>query len=152
MGLVGGKCPYCGANLTVDSSKDAAICQYCGSPFIVEKAIVNWNIQNLNAGNINMFDVNNANTSGVTNIQQANHVNVPQNAKVEQHIHKSKSALATLAEGVTRAHEIEMEHEQRRRDKYIEETSKWDGPIAMGMIVLLIIVLLVIIAGLSSIF
>ena len=34
-------CPNCGAKLKVDPSKDAAICEYCDSPFVVEKAIAN---------------------------------------------------------------------------------------------------------------
>ena len=39
MGFVEAKCPNCGANLSVDSSKEAAICEYCGTPYIVEKAV-----------------------------------------------------------------------------------------------------------------
>ena len=42
--LVMGKCPNCGANIKVDSNKDAAICEFCGTPFIVEKAVENYNI------------------------------------------------------------------------------------------------------------
>ena len=33
------KCPNCGANITVDESKDAGICEFCQTPFITEKAI-----------------------------------------------------------------------------------------------------------------
>lgn len=40
-------CPSCGANLTVDSSLDAAICEFCGKPYIVKDAIIN-NYMNLN--------------------------------------------------------------------------------------------------------
>ena len=39
MKFVEAKCTSCGAHLKVDSLKDAAICQYCNTPFIVEKAI-----------------------------------------------------------------------------------------------------------------
>lgn len=42
--LQNGKCPNCGANIAVDVSKDAAICEYCGSAFVVEKAVHNYNI------------------------------------------------------------------------------------------------------------
>ncbi len=57
MPLVNAKCTNCGANLTVDKSKDAAICQYCGSAFIVEKAINNYNITNtINAGVVNIYN------------------------------------------------------------------------------------------------
>ena len=46
MSLVNAKCPNCGQSLKVDSAKDAAICEFCGSAFIVEKAIQNFNINN----------------------------------------------------------------------------------------------------------
>ncbi len=41
MPLVALQCPSCGANLKVDSGKDAAICEHCGRPYIVKDAIVN---------------------------------------------------------------------------------------------------------------
>lgn len=41
MPLVNAKCTHCGANLKVDNTKDAAICEFCGTPYIVEKAISN---------------------------------------------------------------------------------------------------------------
>ena len=43
MPLVPAKCTNCGANLTIDSTKDAAICEYCHTPFVTEKAINNYN-------------------------------------------------------------------------------------------------------------
>lgn len=48
MPLVNAKCTNCGANLKVDNTKGAAICEYCGSAYIVEKAINNYNITNNN--------------------------------------------------------------------------------------------------------
>ncbi len=39
MSLVEAKCPNCGAKLSVDNEKDAAVCEFCGTPYIVEKAI-----------------------------------------------------------------------------------------------------------------
>ena len=44
MPLVPAKCTNCGASLVIDSTKDAAICQYCNTPFVTEKAINNYNI------------------------------------------------------------------------------------------------------------
>ena len=55
MPLVNAKCTNCGANLKIDSAKDAAICEFCGSAYIVEKAINNYNITNNN--NINEYVV-----------------------------------------------------------------------------------------------
>ena len=43
MKFVPAKCTQCGAELKVDRSKEAAICEHCGTPFIVEKAISNYN-------------------------------------------------------------------------------------------------------------
>ena len=48
MKLVEGKCPNCGAILKVDPSKDAAFCEYCGTPYVVEKAIKNYHIGDVN--------------------------------------------------------------------------------------------------------
>ena len=44
MPLVPAKCTSCGAILEIDSSKDAAICKFCGTPFVTEKAINNYTI------------------------------------------------------------------------------------------------------------
>ena len=46
MPIVSCKCTNCGANLEVDNTKDAAICKFCGTAFIVEKAINNYNVNN----------------------------------------------------------------------------------------------------------
>lgn len=39
MAILEGKCPNCGAALKVDTNDDASICEFCGTPFITEKAI-----------------------------------------------------------------------------------------------------------------
>ena len=57
MPLVDAKCTNCGANLKVDSSKDAVICEFCGSAFVVEQAINNYNITNNVTNNINAQNV-----------------------------------------------------------------------------------------------
>lgn len=43
MPLVPAKCTQCGANIEVDETKEAGICQHCGTAFITEKAITNYN-------------------------------------------------------------------------------------------------------------
>ena len=56
MSLVNCKCTNCGSNLSVDDNKDAAICEYCGSAFIVEKAVNNYIISNnISADVVNIY-------------------------------------------------------------------------------------------------
>ena len=43
MKLVKAKCTSCGGDLDVNPDAECLICKYCGSPFIVEKAINNYN-------------------------------------------------------------------------------------------------------------
>ena len=55
MPLVNAKCTNCGAALKVDNKLEAAVCEYCGSAYIVEKAIQNYNYyvtNNINADNV----------------------------------------------------------------------------------------------------
>jgi len=52
MPFVQAKCTNCGGVLAVDDSLDAAVCPFCNTPYIVEKAINNYNITN----NINVGD------------------------------------------------------------------------------------------------
>ena len=46
MALIPAKCTQCGANITVDNTKEAGICESCGTPFITEKVINNYTITN----------------------------------------------------------------------------------------------------------
>ena len=56
MPLVQAKCTNCGANLEIDNTLDAAVCPYCNVPFVVEKAINNYNTANhINAGVVNVY-------------------------------------------------------------------------------------------------
>ena len=55
MPLTKAQCTNCGANLEVDSAKEAAICPYCGAAYIVEKAINNYHIQTIQAENITIL-------------------------------------------------------------------------------------------------
>lgn len=66
MPIVPAKCTQCGAKLEIDSSSDAAICKYCGMPFVVEKAINNYN---------NTFHITNVfNGANVTVVEKRNTV------------------------------------------------------------------------------
>lgn len=43
MALMEAKCTNCGGKLQIDNKKEAAVCPYCGSTFIVEKGIQLYN-------------------------------------------------------------------------------------------------------------
>ena len=61
MPFVSAICTNCGATLKVDNSKDASICEFCGTPFIVEKAINNYNTtNNISNSVVNIFGGNSA--------------------------------------------------------------------------------------------
>ena len=55
--LVQAKCTNCGAALTVNPSEDAAICPFCNSAFIVDKAIQNFTSYNISANNVEIHNV-----------------------------------------------------------------------------------------------
>ena len=58
MGFVAAKCTQCGANIEVDDTKEAGICKYCGTAFVTEKAINNYNItNNISAQTVNIIGV-----------------------------------------------------------------------------------------------
>ncbi len=40
--LVPAICPNCNGMLEIDNKQEAAVCKYCSSPFIVEKAVNNY--------------------------------------------------------------------------------------------------------------
>ena len=59
MPLISARCTNCGANLEVDNTKDAAICPYCGSAYIVEKAVNYYNsTNNITANVVNVYGGN----------------------------------------------------------------------------------------------
>ncbi len=59
MPLVQAKCTNCGANIEVDNMKDAAICPFCGTPYVVEKAINNFtNTNHISAQVVNIYSGN----------------------------------------------------------------------------------------------
>ena len=59
MPLVNAKCTNCGGNLKIDSNKDTAICEFCGTVFVVEKAINNFystNHNTIRADVVNIYE------------------------------------------------------------------------------------------------
>ena len=57
MKFVPATCTKCGAALDVDPSQEAAVCPYCDTAFIVEKAINNYNLQHANIEHVDNVTV-----------------------------------------------------------------------------------------------
>ena len=62
MPLVKAICTNCGGKLEVDNNMEAAICPFCGTAYIVEKAIQKYNIDSVHADTI--YFINNGNDFG----------------------------------------------------------------------------------------
>ena len=62
-GLIAAKCTNCGAAIEVDDSKEAGICKFCGTAFITEKVIQNYNYNIDNRTTVN----NNIETAYIQN-------------------------------------------------------------------------------------
>lgn len=59
MPLVNAKCTNCGGTLQVDNEKDTAVCPFCGSAFLVEKAVQNYHVvveNNIRADVVNIYN------------------------------------------------------------------------------------------------
>ena len=65
MALVAAICTSCGGKINVDNSKEAGICELCGTPFVTEKVIQNF-VTN------NVTNVTNNNSFAGANIQMRN--------------------------------------------------------------------------------
>ena len=81
MPLVNAKCTNCGATLKVDNQQEAAVCEYCGSAYIVEKAINNYQIENHNTIH-----------AQVVNIYGEQKNTVPISQKISNYIQKIKDS------------------------------------------------------------
>lgn len=89
MSLVAAKCTQCGANIEVDDTKEAGICQFCGTAFIMEKAISNYNT----------YITNNNSLAGATiNIMKPEIDGLLESAKKELLIHNYSNANFYLDE------------------------------------------------------
>ncbi|MBP3803964.1 MAG: zinc ribbon domain-containing protein [Oribacterium sp.] len=83
--FVPAKCTCCGATLEVDSRQEAAVCRFCNTPFIVEKAINNYNVSL--SGNINV-------ASATINIQGGKNLdNLIKRAKIFEEKGELRNAL-----------------------------------------------------------
>lgn len=68
MALVPAICTQCGANIEIDDTKEAGICQHCGTAFVTEKAINTYNNSITNNINVNAG----GNTINITSADKSN--------------------------------------------------------------------------------
>ncbi|MDR2196597.1 MAG: hypothetical protein LBO07_01345 [Coriobacteriales bacterium] len=80
-------CPFCGSRLDVDPNTEAALCCYCRTPFVVEKAINNYNVQTLNASTVNVV-------GGATEDSLLEYAEVIAATSCDEAVAKAKQALS----------------------------------------------------------
>lgn len=66
MSLLQARCTNCGGELTVDDTKKAAVCQFCGEAFIVEEAVNNYITNHITNNTVN----NNIGDGAVVNVYE----------------------------------------------------------------------------------
>ncbi len=93
MPLVAAKCIQCGANIEVDDTKEAGICKYCGTAFITEKAINNYNTYITNN-----YTTNNSYAGANITMVSADISGLLADAKKELLLHNYKNANIYLDE------------------------------------------------------
>ena len=77
--LVPAVCTQCGAALEVDPTQEAAVCKYCNTPFIVDKAIQNYNINgniNFSKFKCNLYDLETNLQEVTNNIEKESNFNI----------------------------------------------------------------------------
>lgn len=55
--MVPGACPKCGGQLELDPSQEAAVCPYCGTPYIVEKAINKYTVEHAHIDHVDNVNI-----------------------------------------------------------------------------------------------
>lgn len=55
--MVSGTCPKCGGQLEVDPAQEAAVCPYCGTPYIVEKAINKYSVEHAHIDHVDKVNI-----------------------------------------------------------------------------------------------
>ena len=66
--LVPAICTQCGGSVEVDPLQEKAFCKYCGTSFLVEKAISNYNVQHANIERVESMNIHNNKRGAVESI------------------------------------------------------------------------------------
>ncbi len=120
-------CPQCGAIIRVDSGKEAAICEYCQSAFIVDKAVENYTINNTTV-------INQAKQSGFASI-----VNFVDNER-ERKLKKSERWMEYLQKN--------QEFRMRQYEEYLKDQQSTDEfrkkhPILSALLMVFLLLLMI---------
>ena len=118
--LVPAVCTQCGATLEVDPNQEAAVCKYCGTPFVVAKAVQNYQVQN-------------------ARIEHVDKVNIDMKGTAD-------SFFGFLGEQMSESREARREERRERREESREMNKlflKIFGYMMIGMFVLAVIMFLV---------
>ena len=98
MPLVAAKCTQCGANLQVNSENECSICSACGTPFITEKAITNYNTTINNTYNIDNKTIVSGNAEVHIHNDEINKLFLIEEGELTRY--KGKRSKVTVPEGV----------------------------------------------------
>ena len=98
-------CTQCGATLRVNPSQEAAICEYCGTPFVVDNAIKQYNVQNARI--------------------QAGKVEVHKKGAVEAALDYAKERQSVRDEKRRERERVQKEEEKKRRERLKKTWPIW---------------------------
>lgn len=96
MKLVQAKCPSCGAEVQTDSDLEAAVCPYCGSAYIVERAIQNYSKTTVNSTEYVNHYGNESNVTAQTVINHYYYGPAPEKNRVGNNPRNRKSKWTAL--------------------------------------------------------
>ena len=142
--LVPAMCTQCGATVKVDSSNDAAICECCGMPFVIDKAINNYNYHVKNIENVDNLNVKGSVINmgpGAENLAKRGHIFLKEGNlfKAQEYFDRAldidcENKLAN--EGMK---EIEQIYEDRRREEQRKQELRETIPFIIGLTIFLIV-------------
>lgn len=111
-------CTQCGAQIEVDPSRDAAICPYCKTAFVVEKAVKNYVAQNIQTMNVEYIDTVNINTMPLVKANSPLHfLDRALDRRSRRKLEKEKLELEKER---LKAEKAKREAEERERERKLE--------------------------------
>lgn len=117
-------CTQCGASVEVDPKQEAAVCKFCNTPFIVSKAISNYNVQH-------------------ATVEHVDSINIVKTGAVQSALNFADKQITRRAEEKKRKEEEKKrieEEERLQREKTMAFLKKywWALAALLGVLILLI--------------